>query len=50
MFINNKKYVGITRKRWANGKGYRDNIHFNNAILKYGWDNFDKQILYEGLT
>ena len=52
--FNDKKYVGITsmmpKKRWAKGKGYTDNIHFNNAILKYGWENFDKQILYKGLT
>lgn len=52
--INGKKYVGITgrevNKRWLNGKGYQDNPHFNNAIKKYGWDNFDHEILYSEIT
>lgn len=53
--INGKKYVGITCKnpirRWgAKGTGYRQNIHFYNAIQKYGWDNFEHEILYRGLT
>jgi hypothetical protein len=43
---NNKIYIGITKqnpiKRWANGKGYKINSHFRNAIEKYGWDNFTK--------
>lgn len=51
---NGKRYVGITRDnplhRWANGKGYRRNKHFYDAILRYGWDNFDHIILYTGLT
>lgn len=51
---NGKIYIGITRmpvlKRWANGKGYRHNDHFNRAIEKYGWDNIKHEILYEGLT
>lgn len=52
--INGKRYVGITgrdvRKRWLNGKGYQGSIHFNNAINKYGWDNFEHQIIAENLT
>lgn len=56
--INGKKYIGITgikpEKRWKNGKGYHSssnkNLHFSNAINKYGWDNFEHIILYEGLT
>lgn len=52
--INDKKYIGITKrdpgKRWENGRGYSKNVHFYRAIKKYGWDNFDHIILYEGLT
>lgn len=51
---NGKKYIGITCKkperRWNNGKGYEKNLHFYNAILKYGWDNIQHIILYEDLT
>ena len=49
-----KVYIGITCQlpcqRWARGKGYRNNWHFYNAIQKYGWDNFQHEILYTGLT
>lgn len=51
---NGKCYIGITSKkpeiRWAKGVGYQQNRHFWNAIQKYGWDNFDHEILYTGLT
>ena len=51
---NGKRYYGITKqepkKRWANGKGYKGNEHFYNAINKYGWDNFEHIILFEDLT
>lgn len=51
---NNKVYIGITSKkpeyRWNNGKGYKYNKHFYNAIQKYGWDNFEHDILIENLT
>ena len=52
--INSKVYIGITSKlpqlRWGkNGKGYKSQI-FYNAILKYGWDNFEHKILYTGLS
>ena len=51
--LNNKRYVGITKQepkvRWQNGYGYRGNEYFFRAIQKYGWDNFDHEILYEGL-
>lgn len=51
---NGKVYIGITSKkpkeRWANGHGYKSNPHFYRAIQKYGWDNFEHEILYEGLT
>lgn len=50
---NGKKYVGITsqkpEKRWKNGKGYKHNDHFNLAINKYGWNNFQHIILFDNL-
>lgn len=49
-----KKYVGITyrnpRYRFNHGNGYKYNKHFYNAILKYGWDNFEHIILFTGLS
>lgn len=51
-----KVYIGITRqnpkKRWQNGRGYLDshNKHFYNAILRYGWENFLHEILFDDLT
>lgn len=51
---NGKVYVGITSKnpceRWQNGYGYKNNTHFWNAIVKYGWENFKHEILLDGLT
>lgn len=51
---SNKKYVGITSRnnlndRWRNGKGYSHNQHFQRAIKKYGWENFEHKILAYGL-
>lgn len=47
--INNKKYIGITKKkpsnRWANGANYKETSKFGKAIQKYGWDNFIHEIL-----
>lgn len=52
--INNKIYIGITCKkpkdRWRGGANYKHNIYFNNAILKYGWDNFEHIIFAEKLN
>lgn len=49
-----KSYVGQTKiepeKRWLRGKGYRTSSAIYNAIKKYGWDNFNKEILLENLT
>ena len=51
---SNKVYIGITNQninqRWRKGNGYRHSPHFMSAIKKYGWDAFEHEILYEGLT
>lgn len=50
---NNKTYIGITCKspkdRWRGGANYKHNVYFNNAIMKYGWDNFEHIIFAENL-
>lgn len=49
-----KIYIGITgrkpRKRFDNGRGYAHCAHMQAAISKYGWENFQHEILQEGLT
>lgn len=53
---NGKIYVGQTKfgdnpnKRWRNGEGYAMSVVFYRAIKKYGWDEFDHQIIESGLT
>ena len=55
---SSKCYVGITSKtaeqRWGyNGNNYRKNGHhayFVSAIDKYGWDNFNHEIILENVT
>lgn len=51
---SNKSYIGITKdikKRWyGKGKGYVTCTKFNNAIKKYGWDNFKHEILEKNLS
>ena len=54
--INNKKYVGQTihgdnpNLRWKNGSGYRNQLYFYQAIQKYGWDNFEHEVVASNLT
>lgn len=52
--LNHKVYVGQTsqkpEKRWGNGRGYISSSKFYNAILKYGWDNFEHIIIANNLT
>ena len=55
IFPNGKSYIGITNcikpnQRWVNGLGYRTQKVMFRAILKYGWDNIEHQILYSGLN
>ena len=50
--INGKCYVGFTqdiKKRYDNHKAYSKikDTPFYKAIRKYGWDNFDFEILYQ---
>ena len=51
---NGKKYIGQTCQdlddRWQNGNGYKRNPYFWNAIQKYGWDNFEHEVLASNLT
>ena len=53
--INGKIYIGITREkkpenRWKNGLGYKHSSHLWSAIQKYGWNNFDHEVIASGLT
>ena len=53
--INGKVYVGITsqkpEQRWGSqGCNYKSSPHFYSAIQKYGWDNFEHNILFTELT
>ena len=52
---NGKKYIGITcqekvERRWQNGNGYSKCPVFYNAIKKYGWDGFEHEVPFDGLT
>lgn len=51
---NGKVYIGITKdtpeRRWESGWGYKSNIYFFKAIVKYGWINIKHEVLYDGLS
>lgn len=51
---NGMKYIGITCRptwrRWGHGSGYSKNARFYNAIIKYGWEAFDHEVVREGLS
>lgn len=55
IFPNGKRYIGITsqqpvEKRWySNGSGYKQCPKMWKAIQKYGWENVEHHVLYEGL-
>ena len=54
--INGKKYIGQTcqnppEKRWGkDGSNYDTTPHFFSSIQKYGWDNFEHEIIANNLT
>lgn len=52
--LNGKIYIGMSKNlknRWsANGIHYKQSKRFYNAIKKYGWNNFEKVVLVEGLS
>lgn len=51
--VTSKSYIGITtqdpKRRWDQHKNAalldKENNHFHKAILKYGWEEFEKSIL-----
>lgn len=49
-----KRYIGQTcqklSRRWRNGTGYARNEYFYRAIKKYGWDNFQHNIICQCAT
>ena len=49
-----KVYIGIAKDikhRWrGDGSGYKGSTRIANAIKKYGWSNFEHEILFSGLT
>lgn len=50
--INGKKYIGQTnniKHRWS-PEHYKECTAFYRAIQKYGWDNFNHEILADNLT
>ena len=53
-FPNGKAYIGITRQepkiRWGGGNGYVRNEYMHRAIKKYGWENIEHIILFDGLS
>ena len=53
IFPNGKAYIGITRQepkvRWGGGNGYARNEYMHRAIKKYGWENIEHIILFDGL-
>ena len=49
-----KVYIGATsnlRHRWRrNGIGYKGSTRIEHAIEKWGWDNFEKTVIIDGLS
>lgn len=53
VFPNGKVYIGITSQspsqRWRDGNGYKAQL-VHRAIEKYGWENIQHIILFNGLS
>lgn len=53
-FPNGKAYIGITsqkpEKRYSNGAGYKKCPKMHAAILHYGWNNVEHELLFSNLT
>lgn len=53
-FPDGKKYIGSTCRpletRWNNGKGYYFQSRVFDAICKFGWNNVNHYLLFDGLT
>lgn len=53
-FPNGKVYIGITgqkpHERWCNGTGYKHQSLVYRAILRYGWDNIQHDVIARGLS
>ena len=53
-FPNGKAYIGITRQepkiRGGGGNGYVRNEYMYRAIKKYGWENIEHIVLFDGLS
>lgn len=50
MYIGQTVYGNNPKKRWGNGSRYKADPYFWRAIKKYGWDNFDHEIIASHLT
>jgi group I intron endonuclease len=46
--INNKKYIGSSRKKTVDPQYYGSGRRIKDAIKKYGIENFTREILWEG--
>lgn len=53
-FPNGKVYIGYTGQkpadRWCGGAGYKHQQFVYRAIVRYGWDNIQHEVIADGLT
>lgn len=49
-----KIYIGHcempAEKRWANGTNYRKNKALNEDIIKFGWENFTREVIHDEIS
>lgn len=54
IFPNRKRYIGTTKQnvnqRWKNGNGYKTQKKMYSAIIEYGWNNIEHNIIAENLS